>query len=416
VQVADRPYALPKRAQIRAFFSDGVDKFALGAAVEVLPALLHTSVLLFYVGLIDFLLNINHTVAFTLLAWVAIGVLTYFVLSMMPLFYPNSPYQTPLSSLCWFVMEAAPFFWLWLRRRDTHRRRAKIGHGMRKALESKATGPDANALRWTLKSLDEDHKLEEFLDGIPGLFENQEYARRHPARFREELEKSVKPVADKLFTTCTPAGLLPEMLRMQRLTSCLRAIWCFPGTIDRHYRAIWKQWDKVTNDHWGPLSTETWAVALNMTELDRLNLSELGFITALRAHYIQALMAVMWRKEKWQCPPPEAAEILERQLGASFVDIDRWHTSGGDQLQLAVAANLLSNSLPLLHELEKLGTGADTTLKADLSAILDKMCDRLDASDVPHELRARLAEVMKTFLRTTLDLDGSWRKVLIPIA
>jgi hypothetical protein len=255
VQVADRPYALPKCAQIRAFFADGVEKFALAAAVKVLPALLHTSVLLFYVGLIDFLLNINHTVTFILLAWVVIGVLTYFVLSMMPLFHPNSPYQTPLSSLCWFVMEAAPFLWLWLRRWDTHERQARIEHGMCKALESKASGPDTNALRWMLKSLDKDHKLEEFLDGIPGLFENQEYACRHPVGFREELEKSVKPVADKLFATCTMTGLLPEVLRIQRLMACLRAIWCFPGTIDRHFRAIWKQMDKVTNDHWGPLGT-----------------------------------------------------------------------------------------------------------------------------------------------------------------
>jgi len=34
--------------------------FAFAAAVEVLPVLLHTSVLLSYVGFIDFLLNINH--------------------------------------------------------------------------------------------------------------------------------------------------------------------------------------------------------------------------------------------------------------------------------------------------------------------------------------------------------------------
>ena len=45
VQVADRPYNPPKRARIRAFFADGVEKFALAAAVEVLPALLHVSVL-----------------------------------------------------------------------------------------------------------------------------------------------------------------------------------------------------------------------------------------------------------------------------------------------------------------------------------------------------------------------------------
>ncbi|KAI0268472.1 hypothetical protein BGY98DRAFT_895452, partial [Russula aff. rugulosa BPL654] len=99
MQVAGRPYGPPKRARIRAFFAAGVEKFGLPAAVEVLPALLHASVLLFYIGLVDFLLNINHTVAFFLLTWAAMGCLIYFILTIMPLFYPNSPYQTPLSSL-----------------------------------------------------------------------------------------------------------------------------------------------------------------------------------------------------------------------------------------------------------------------------------------------------------------------------
>jgi hypothetical protein len=413
LQVADRPYAPPKRARIRAFFADGVEKFALAAAVEVLPALLHASVLLFYVGLIDFLINVNHTVAYSLLAWVATGFLIYFILSIMPLFYPNSPYQTPLSSLCWFLMEAAPLLKLWLRRRnDTVRtaisdRKTKIGQGMRRALESKAIGHtsrDTNALRWTLGSLDEDHELEEFLDGLPGLFHGSE--RHHSVGLRGGLEQLVKPVADKLFVTCT-TGLLPEGPRRQRLAACLRAIWCFSGTTDRHFRAIQDQWDKVTNDPWGPLSTETWVVASDMT-------TDSDPLTALRALCIQALMAVMWRKGGWQCAPPEVAALLQRQLGVSSVDIDRWLASG-DQLQLAVAADLLFKSLPLLQRLDELGTGADT-LK-ELKAILDTICGELDASDVPHELRARFVdrvEVMKAFRRAAFDLSGPWTKIFTP--
>ena len=432
LQVADRPYAPPRRARIRAFFSDGVEKFALAAAVEVLPALLHASVLLFYVGLIDFLINVHHTVAFILLAWVVIGCLTYFVLTIMPLFFPNSPYQTPLSSLCWFVMEATPLLRLWLRKRtdnvrtDIRHRRARIGHGMRRALESKADKSkvlheaDTNALRWTLRSLEEDHEFEEFLDGLPGLFHGS--ARHYSVGLREGLEHLVKPVADKLLASCA-TGLLPEGLRRQRLTACLRAVWCFSGAIDRHFRAIWEQWDKVTNDPIGPLSTETWAVAANMT-------TELDPFMAVRAHCIQALMAAMWRRGRWQCDEAEAAALLQRQLGASSVDVERWSNADGpsDQLQLAVAANLLSQSLPLLHKLEKHGSSADTSLKIELKAILDTICRELDASDVPHELRARFvagAEVMKVFniqevsgrshRHGTFDLNGPWTKIFTPV-
>ncbi len=430
MQVADGPYGPPKRARIRAFFSSGVERFALAAAIEVLPALLHSSVLMFYIGLIDFLININHAVGFIMLAWIALGCLIYFILTIMPLFYPNSPYQTPLSSLCWFIMEVTPLLKLWLRRRNDNvrasirERRTKIGQGMRRALESRATGhnvradTDTNALRWTLRSLDEDHELEEFLDGLPGLFHGS--SRHHSLGLRGGLEQLVKPVADKLFATCT-TGLLPEGLRRQRLTSCLRAIWCFSGTVDLHFRAIWDQWDKVTNDPWGPLSTETWAMASNMT-------TDLDPFIALRAHCIQALMAVMWSRGRWQCVRAEAALILQRQLGASSVDIDRWWHTGGDQLQLAVAANLLANSLPLLHKLDKPETGADTMLKIELKAILDTICGELDASEVPHELRARFAdgaEVMKVFniqdvagrsrRRAAFDLNGPWTKIFTPV-
>jgi len=139
-------------------------------------------------------------------------------------------------------------------------------------------------------------------------------------------------------------------------------------------------------------------------------------------------MAVMWSKGKWQCAPLEAASLLQRQLVASSTDIDRWWHTDGDQLQLAVAANLLTNSLPLLHKLERLETGGDTMLKIELKAILDTICGELDASDVPHELRARFAdgaEVMKMFnirdvagrsrRRAAFDLNGPWTKIFTPV-
>src|SRR5712672_366962 len=78
VRVADGPYGPSKQARIRAFFTDGVERFALPAAAEVLPVLLHASLLLFCAGLVDFLFNINHTVAYSFLTLVVLGVMIYF--------------------------------------------------------------------------------------------------------------------------------------------------------------------------------------------------------------------------------------------------------------------------------------------------------------------------------------------------
>jgi hypothetical protein len=397
-----------------------VERFGLAAAVEVLPALLHASVLLFYVGLVDFLFGINHTVAHILLVLVALGVLIYFLLTIMPLCYHNSPYQTPLSALVWFAIEAAPLLKLWLRRRtksvqDAIRdRRDKIRQGMRQALEKKAehrtSQADVRALRWTLTILDEDHELEDFFDGLPGLFHGSmsQVARE----IKPELERLVVPVADRLFATCS-TGLLHDGIRRQRLTACLGAIWCFPNTIERHFRAIRDQWTQPTNDPWGPLSIETWAVARKLTETDDPDPD-----IAIRAHCVQAQIAVMWNNGKWQCAPSEAYSLLQRQLGAPSVVIDTWRESEG-HLQLAVAANLLSHVLPLLP---KLKTGPDM-FKTDIKAILDLICGELVEAEVPDDLRARFpngSEVKEVFNLEDLPwsfrrLHGPWTKVFTPV-
>ncbi|KAH9029297.1 hypothetical protein EDB83DRAFT_2654891 [Lactarius deliciosus] len=368
----------PKRARIRAFFADGVEKFALGAAVEVLPVLLHTSVLIFYIGLIDFLLNINHTVAFIMLSLVALCVLVYFVLSIMPLFYHNSPYQTPVSSLFWFFQEVAPLVKLWFHKRtegvqrSMAERREKIALGMRRALEKTAAGLswewDSLALRWTLMSLDEDHELEEFLDGLPGLFRTSSHP---PApELRTDLEEPIETVADRLLATCS-TGLLSEPARRQRLTVSLGAIWCFRRTMERHYNA-------GASDPWCPLSTETWVMAANMT-------ADQDPVTALRAHCVQALIVIMRRYGRWHCPKSEWSALLQRQLGVSSGVVERF--LHGDSLQLAVAANLLSNALPLLRKMEDDG-GPATSLKVEVKAILDSICHGLDASSVSEDLRS----------------------------
>jgi len=299
---------------------------------------------------------------------------------------------------------------------------------MRLALETKATHPTASALKETLMSLDEDHELEEFLEGLPGLFheskqphESEQSHKLRALRVREmkrDLEQSVDPVADKLLATCT-TGLLTEGVRRQRLTACLGAIWCFSNTTDRHLRAIWDQWTQSTKDPWGPLSTETWAVAVKIPD-------DSDPLTAIRAHCVQALIASMWKNDRWECLESEASSLLQLQLGAPPFVINSWDAREG-HLQLAVAANLLSKVIPLLRTLEA-RLDILLPLKVDIKAILDMMCDGLDTSDVPDDLRSRFAnrsDVMQVFNiqdlprslrhRAGVDTYGPWTKIFTPV-
>ena len=196
-QAADIPnvdYTAPQRARIYIFFLEGMSKFGFFAAVEVLPALLHGSVFLFLVGLIDLLFYVNHPVAYVWLACCVSGLLIYFVLTVMPFVCPNSPYETPLSSFLWVIMETISLLAHWLpllnntARAPIRERWASIRLGMRHALELKAikSGSQPNLKIQTTQDHDEDHESEEFLLALPGIFHNSD--RLYLAGFRRGSE------------------------------------------------------------------------------------------------------------------------------------------------------------------------------------------------------------------------------------
>ncbi|KAI0062750.1 hypothetical protein BV25DRAFT_1803429, partial [Artomyces pyxidatus] len=96
-QEAQRAGTVQSEGLIHAYLFFGMQSFRFKAAIEALPVLLHTSVVFFFVGLIDFLFPINNAVAYILLALVVLGTLIYLGLTVLPIICPNSPYATPLS-------------------------------------------------------------------------------------------------------------------------------------------------------------------------------------------------------------------------------------------------------------------------------------------------------------------------------
>ncbi|KAF8494193.1 hypothetical protein F5888DRAFT_1568478, partial [Russula emetica] len=90
-------YSPHKRARLRAFFSDGVDKWHVSWAIETLPALLHISHFLFLIGILIYLLTTNYTVFRNVVWWVVLSMVAYLTITLLPIFRPNSPYYAPLS-------------------------------------------------------------------------------------------------------------------------------------------------------------------------------------------------------------------------------------------------------------------------------------------------------------------------------
>ncbi|KAI9447475.1 hypothetical protein H4582DRAFT_5850 [Lactarius indigo] len=190
LKVIQMPSSPHKQARIRAFFAEGVDKLHLPWAVEALSFLSHLSLSLFFAGLLVLLFNTDHAVFGVVAGWVGLCVAAYGYITFIPIFRQDSPYYSPLSSPAWSLLNGTIFTVIRILYssgvldrvgfaiRDrminlaVHFKRRFV-EGMVKTAEEAAlkisSEIDARALMWTFDSLDEDHELERFFAGIPGL-------------------------------------------------------------------------------------------------------------------------------------------------------------------------------------------------------------------------------------------------------
>jgi hypothetical protein len=158
-----------KQACVRAFIANGVDKHHVAMAVEALATLVHLSLFVFFVGLLIYLFNINHTVFSTAVCSIALSTAVYVCITLMPVFCHSSPYGTPLSPISWLICTSVLFsvfrVLVAFRRQFSHEKREHflflmlqyrgwLTRGARKAVEEAASkwssGFDVRVLESTL--------------------------------------------------------------------------------------------------------------------------------------------------------------------------------------------------------------------------------------------------------------------------
>ncbi|KAJ7199357.1 hypothetical protein GGX14DRAFT_308063, partial [Mycena pura] len=86
-----------RRARIFSFLYLGLKRFRMHTIVDMIPFLLHASLLLFFAGLIAFLLPVNHLMMYLMCIMLFAFLLLYTVFTVLPVVRLNSPYRTPLS-------------------------------------------------------------------------------------------------------------------------------------------------------------------------------------------------------------------------------------------------------------------------------------------------------------------------------
>ncbi|KAJ6462592.1 hypothetical protein C8R45DRAFT_878699, partial [Mycena sanguinolenta] len=84
------------RARIFSYLYYGLKRFQMHTVVEIIPLLLHTSLLLFFCGLVAFLVPVDLAMAIIAAGILAIIATVYCTATFLPLHYLDCPYRTPL--------------------------------------------------------------------------------------------------------------------------------------------------------------------------------------------------------------------------------------------------------------------------------------------------------------------------------
>ena len=231
-------YGPHRRARIRAFFSEGVDKSHISLVVEALPALLHLSICLFFAGLLVWLFNINYRVFLAVILCTTLSAVAYLWFTFSPIFRPNSPYYAPLSSTIWsiytgvsytiFNVLSSSIFGAGHRFGGLKKHyRDRLSEGIGKTAENTAwkssSEIDVRILISTLDALGEDGARAKFFEAIPGFF-NSKHVVNLEDHLLEDFRNKMWPVLNGFLDRTFSSSLISEPARStQLLITCLNA-------------------------------------------------------------------------------------------------------------------------------------------------------------------------------------------------
>ncbi|KAI9457063.1 hypothetical protein F5148DRAFT_1287770 [Russula earlei] len=179
-----------KSARLRQYLHEGSEKWYMPVVAEALPGLLHVSLFLFFVGLGDFVLNINITVGQSTIVPIGLCGSLYVFAIFAPVMYPQSPYQNSFSGLVWYLVQRLHGRKYKDRDGSSKSVSANMSQGqMQLAMEetNERMKRDQEAIRWLVDNLTEETEMESLVAAIPGSF-NAKWGRDVWKRISEETQ------------------------------------------------------------------------------------------------------------------------------------------------------------------------------------------------------------------------------------
>ncbi|KAJ7278775.1 hypothetical protein C8J57DRAFT_1027101, partial [Mycena rebaudengoi] len=232
------------RARIFSYLYYGLKRFNMHTVVEVIPLLLHASLLFFFAGLILFLLPVNKIIMGIAAALFGLVIVVYGGLTLLPLTYLDCPYRTPLSGSCWRLLQTLRPY---LTRRSrppssvpsikapsSNHSDTVVEEMVRRATKASEQRSirDQRALIWTVKSLTDEIELEPFVESIPDALWGPNGRRRvydhYILTLANDPDVHLVTRIEDLLRSCE-SGLLTAEIKERRQITCLKALWAIAG-------------------------------------------------------------------------------------------------------------------------------------------------------------------------------------------
>ncbi|CAK5265972.1 unnamed protein product [Mycena citricolor] len=235
------------QSRIYMYLHNGLLRFNMHVAVRAPLLFLHGALVLFFGGLVAFLVPVNNVIMSIFSALLLLFVSVYAMFTAHPLFFLDSPFQTPLTQIIWSLNQilrnvlrayvpqtvtaidtgspAKPSVTV-----DTRLQTLSMQEAMKSASLHSTVETETAALAWTIQSLSEDKKLEPFVEGLPQAlwdFKTNQPRGVYRTQFKRLLQNPQVPLGQRLadFMDGSNSNLLDPTVRSRRQLAVLRAIW-----------------------------------------------------------------------------------------------------------------------------------------------------------------------------------------------
>ena len=195
-----------KTARIRLFLFEGAER--LPTVAEAVPGLIHVSVILFFWGLGDAILQTDISVFVATVVPLGICVCLYLYCVVAPIWNPQSPYRTPFSGVVWYLIRnlyRSPccnrFIGKVVKLASTANLATRQQQFAMKETDERKKR-DVRAVQWLVDNINGSNETETFVLSIPGSY-NQEWGRNVWKRVVTDVQST--PTVDSQIQT--PPGL-----------------------------------------------------------------------------------------------------------------------------------------------------------------------------------------------------------------